>query len=35
MHQRAHATDPLDEGPGIARIPTAHDDLDATHHGAG
>ena len=35
MHQRADAADALREGPGLARIATAQDDLDAAHHGAG
>ena len=35
MHQRAHAADALRERPGIARIATLQDDLDAAHHGAG
>ncbi len=35
MHQGAHAADALGEGPGVARIASAQDDLDAAHHGAG
>ena len=35
MHQRAHAADALGEGPGVARVAAAQDDLDAAHHGAG
>ena len=35
MHQRAHTADALRKRPGVARIATAQDDLDAAHHGAG
>ena len=35
VHQGAHAADALGEGPGIARVAPAQDDLDAAHHGAG
>ena len=34
MHQRAHTADALRERPGIPRIASAQDDLDAAHHGA-
>ena len=35
MHQGAHAADALGEGPGVARVAPAQNDLDAAHHGAG
>ena len=35
MHQRTDAADTLREGPGIARVAPAQDDLDAANHGSG
>ena len=35
VYQRANTADALCKGPGIPRIPSPEDDLDAAYHGAG
>jgi hypothetical protein len=35
VHQGTDAADTLGEGPGVARVASLQDDLDAAHHGAG
>jgi hypothetical protein len=35
VYQRADTADALGEGPGIARVAAAQDDLDPAHHRAG